>query len=421
MQRTALRAIAAGGFLCVSLIGTIASAQQIPGMPSQDQIQQMMNSFGSQMPQGTQQPQIPQGMQQGPQGMPNGFGPPAGIEDMQKKGEGMMQKGFNQLKRSTGNMKKGIAQMEKAIANVQKAGYGVDPTVTNSVTKAKAAVATIENGTSMTEEVQNALDAFNDFIDVLNDNIESMNMLANFPRILKQADREIKNVEKAYAKSKSALSKTDFDLTEAYKTVDDKVAALHAAYDKANDFAKNGKGEDAFATLENDFFESVGETRQSIGMLDAVRNLSRSVKSVEKGIASAEKIIQKAGTKGLDTTGLKDVVAQSKAKLAELKTALKQKNFEPDDAVGILEDLNDLRAEFENTLDELTGGDSSQEDSDKGGKNGGENNNGFNRNSFAPLNFFGGQMPKGPDAMFKGAMGGGQGGNMMKPMEKFDF
>lgn len=394
MQRTALRlATAAGGLLCTLFVSATAFAvvAQMPdGIPTADQIQQMMNSSGGMMPQGG----IPQAGQMMPQ-------IPQGMDEMQKKGEAMMQKGFSQLKRSVGGMKKAIAQMEKAVAGVQKAGYAVDPAVTDSITKAKAAVSTIENGTSMTDEVQAALDTFNDFIDVLNENVESLNMLANFPRILKQADREIKNVEKAYAKSKTSLAKLDFDLTEAYKAVDEKVAALHAAYDKAVDLAKNGKGADAFSTLENDFFESVGETRQSIGMLDAIRNISRSVKSVEKGIASAEKIIKKVEAKGMDTSGLKDIVAQSKAKLDELRAALKQKDFQPDDAVSILEDLNGLRADFEDALNELTGNDTQGPG-----------------NSFAPLNFFGGQMPKGPDAMFRGAM---PGGGQMRPMEKFEF
>lgn len=348
----------------------------------------------------------------------NGFGPPAGMDEMQKKGEAMMQKGFNQMKRSTGNMKKAIAQMEKAVAGVQKAGYAVDPAVTDSIAKAKAAVSTIENGTSMTDEVQAALDTFNDFIDVLNENVESLNMLANFPRILKQADREIKNVEKAYAKSKASLAKTDLNLADAFKGIDEKVAALRTAYDTAVNLAKSGKGADAFSTLENDFFESVGDTRQSIGMLDALRNISRSVKSVEKGIASAEKIVQKAGAKGMDTTDLKDIVAQSKAKLNELKAALKQQDFQPDDAVSILEDLNGLRDEFEESLNELTGGDSSAPDGGGASGLGGGKNGGFNPNSFAPLNFFGGQMPKGPDAMFRGAM---PKGGQMQPMEKLEF
>ena len=346
------------------------SFAQFSGPPTAEQLQQLMQQMGA-----------PAGTSLDDAGTSGQFGPPAGVSDMQKKGLARLQKGAK-------SMAKAVAQMDKAVAGAAKAGYPASAEVLASLEKGKAALAIINSATDMTDEVLTAIDDFNDFVDVLDVNIEPLNMLANFPKIKKQADREMANLIKAFEKVKIKIEKSEMDLTENIAAIQVKVDAVKSAYDKAIEAAKAGNAQEAFRLLEEDFFPNIGDSRQAIGMLDAVKNISRAVKSVDNGIKTAEKIIVKLKKKGIDTAKLQEIVAAAKTEMANLKTKLKSANFDPTDAVDSLDILNSLREQFEDVMDSAIG------DEDVG--------------NIKPLNFFGGTMPEMPK------MSGGGMGNIQK-------
>lgn len=266
----------------------------------------------------------------------------------------MMQKGLEQMKKGTKGMEKAIKQMEKTIKKVQDAGYSVLAEVEASFQKGKAAVETIKNATDMDVALA-AMDDFNSFIDILDRDIEGLNMLANFPRILKQADRTFTKLTKSFEKAKTKAQKGEVDLSEIIAGIQVEIDALKTVRDKAVDAAKNGNAELAFTTLEDEYFEHMEDTFQNIGMLEAASQLSKAVKSVEKGIKSAEKNIAKFEKKGFDMSAANEIVKTSRAKLDALKALIKTKGFDPDAAVSLLEELSDLRENFENAVEEETG------------------------------------------------------------------
>ena len=293
------------------------------------------------------------------------YGPPAGYESMMQDMsqfeppagmQGMMEKGFAMLKKSVASMKKATAAMDKAIEKLTKAGYTTPAGVAESLATAKTAIATIEAATEFSDEVTDALGDFNDFVDVLDGNIESMNMLANFPRILKQADSAITKLGKNFDKVKAKFEKNNVDAADALDNTKAKVDALKATLDAAKQSAKDGKGEEAFDALENDFFPGLEDAFQSVGMLDAVNSLTKgAVRAIEKGIAQAEKMTNKVKGQGKDVSTAQNIITQSKAKLEELKAVIKLKDFNPDDAVSMVEELDDYRREFESTMEDVTG------------------------------------------------------------------
>lgn len=312
------------------------------------------------MPEGDDSKNVgPNGMQFGPSGMQNGqqngsSGMPGG--GMQGAGKGMAEKGLKMLKKGVANMKKATGQMDKTIEKLTKAGYSAPAEVVDSLAKAKAAIATIEGASSMTEEAMNAMTDFNDFIDVLDANIQEMNMLANFPRILKQAESNLAKLGKNFDSVKAKLVKNGIDAGTSIAEVQTKVDALKATLEKAKQSAVSGKAEDAFTSLQDDFFPGLEDAFQSVGMLDAINSLTKgAVRSIEKGIAQAEKTANKVKNQGKDVSEAMTIIADSKAKLEELKTLLKSKDFTPDDAVSILEDLDGLRADFETSIEDVTG------------------------------------------------------------------
>lgn len=295
-----------------------------------------------------------------PAGIPSGFptdgqfGPPANIDELMNKGAGMQQAGLARMKKATSGMKKAIIQMEKTIEKVKKAGYGVSQDIIDSLAKGKAAVETIETTSDM-DAALTALDDFNAFIDVLDENIENLNVLANFPRILKQAERTYDKLVKNFEKMKAKTANSDVDLSESIKEIQTTVDSLKTVMDQAKELAVSGKSEDAFTKLEKEYFEPMESAFQSVGMLQAATNIGKAVKSVAKGIASAEKIAAKLAKKGTDVTAARKIIADSKAKLEQLKVMVKVKGFEPEPAVDLLEQLNDLRDSFENAIEEASG------------------------------------------------------------------
>lgn len=400
----------------------------LPGVVSAEDLGVSPDNQGAAGVQQAIQQGIQQGMQQGMQGMPpagfmpqdfskmmkgqkgmpqdfstsgmmqgaNGMQQQGDQGDMEEKGKEMMAKGLSQMKKQTSRMQMPIKQMEKTIKRVQDAGYAVSQEVLDALAKAKTAVSAIENAADM-DAAQTAMEDFNSFIDAMDMNMEALNMLANFPKILKQATKTLDRLNKMFEKAKNRLAQTDLNLTDAYAKVQTKVDGLKATLQQAQDLAKTGDAEGAFAKLEDEFFENIEDAFQSVGMLDALRNLSKVVKMVGKGITGAEKLTARVAKKGEDVTELNLIIADSKAKLEAFKTLLASPGFDPETAVDVIEELNDLRADFENAVEELTG---------------------ENLHGNKSINFFGQMPPQMPKGLMQGPPMGEPGAS---GFEKMDF
>ncbi len=307
--------------VCVLTVPGIVLAQTFGPPPG---FENMMPPNGApfSMPEGDDSKNVgPNGMQYGQSGMTGQGG-----------GNGM-----NMLKKGAASMKMATKHMDKTIEKLTKAGYSTPAGVAESLAQAKAAIALIEGSSSMTEEVMDALSDFNDFIDVLDENIQEMNMLANFPRILKQAESQLSKLGKILDKVRAKLVKNSIDASTAAADVQTKIDALKATLEKAKQSAVSGQAEDAFNSLQDEFFPNLEDAFQSVGMLDAINSLTKgAVRSIERGIAQAEKMANKIKNQGKDVSEAMSIITESKAKLEELKALLKSKDFTPDDAVSIL-------------------------------------------------------------------------------------
>jgi hypothetical protein len=289
----------------------------------------------------------PSGMDMSQYGPPSGtMGPPA---DVQEK----MNKGLERLKKSAASMERAVKALEKAAAGAEKAGVTVPADVTSAITKAKAAIETIKNATEISDAVMDAIDAFNDFTEVLDANIENLMLLARFPKVFAQAQKSLDKLTKFFESTKLKLVNIDIDISENIKNIQGKIDALKKAYDAADAAFKAGKAEDAFTELQDNFFPGLEDASQSVGLLGAVKGISRAVVGIGRGIKTAEKIITRVARFGLDTTGLQKIVDTTKTKLAEFKTLISAKDFDLDAATTYLEDIDALREEFNDTLDGL--------------------------------------------------------------------
>lgn len=331
-----------------------------------------------------------QGNVMGPEGE---MQPPS--DNASDQGKKMAEKGLQQMKKQTHRMQKPIKHLEKVIERVQNAGYSVPQEVFDALAKAKAAVEAISNAADM-DQAETAMEDFNAFIDTLDTYMEQLNMLANFPKILKQANKTLDRLVRMFEKAKNRLAQTDLNLADAYTKVQAKIDGLKATLQQAQDLAKAGNAEAAFTKMENEFFENVEDAFQSVGMLDALRNLSKVVKMVNKGIVGAEKLTAKLEKAGKDVSGLNTIIAASKAKLEEFKALLASADFDPELAVDVVEELNELRADFEEAVEELTG---------------------ENLHGFKSINFFGQPAPQMPKGLMQGSPMGAPGASGFEKME----
>jgi len=295
--------------------------------------------------------QIPAGMMP-PGGIPSGMptdgqmGPPA---DVQEK----MNKGLARLQKSANSMERAVKQMDKAIAGAVSVGYVVPADIKASVEKARAAIATIRAATAFDDAVTQAIDDFDSFTEVLDANIENLMLMTKFPKILKQAETQYNKLVKFFETTKARLVGLEADTTAAIADVQAKVDLQKSYYDQAKALSIQGKMADAFAMLEDNFFPGLESTSQSIGVLNALKAITKTASGVARGIATAQKIIKRLDQAGLEVADLNKIVADSNAKLAELKALLKTPGYDLEVAMAMLEALDQLREDFDNKVDEL--------------------------------------------------------------------
>ena len=287
-----------------------------------------------------------------PSGMPSGaapsgqMGPPA---DVQEK----MNKGLARLQKSANSMERAVKTMDKAIAGAVATGYVVPSDITASVEKARAAIATIRAATTMDDSVMNAIDDFDTFTETLDANIENLMMMPKFPKVLKAAETQYTKLTKFFDTTKARLVGLEADTTAAIADVQTKVDQQKSYFDQAKALSVQGKIQEAFDMLQDNFFPGLETTSQSIGVLNALKAISKTATGVARGIATAQKIIDRLDQAGLEVVDLNKIVADSNAKLAELKALLKTPGYDLEVAMTMLEDLDKLREDFDNKVDEL--------------------------------------------------------------------
>lgn len=290
---------------------------------------------------------MPPNMGSAPGGGPT-MGPPS---DMQDK----MNLGLKRLKGGVAGMKRAVKAMEKAVAGAQKTGYTVPADILASIESAKAAIQTILDATEINDTVQDAIDQFTAFTEVLDANIENLMLMARFPKVLSAADRSYQKLVKFFETTKARLTKMEIDITETVANVQAKIDALKGVYTKAEALFKEGKMEEAFAELEDNFFPNLEDASQSVGVLNAMKALTRTASSVKRGLSTAKRIVTKVEKAGLDASALKQIIADSEKKLEEFKALIKTPNFDLEQAMALLEDMDMMREDFEIALDEIVG------------------------------------------------------------------
>ena len=346
---------------------------------------QGQQGFGG--PQGGQGMQGPNSKQGGPQGFGNdqgqGMGNDQGFGNDQGQGMGndqqngdqggmsekqqqqqdarqkqMEKQQLSQMKKGMKGMERGLSMFDKQIAKLTKQGIAVPTECADNLTKIKGIITAVKVAETF-EAVQEAgVEDIQDSMQSLNDCRQQLEMLARWPRTIKQLNSEVKRLESALKRDKSIVAKLlkkEIDLSEEYGAFENAVSGIKAVRDEAISKIKSGDSEGAFSMLEEEFFGAMQDVWEKDRIIQTMSNLGRFTSNFKRGIADEQRTIKSLKRSKVDTSTLEDLLAQSQEKGQELIVILKTKPIDEDAVMSGLQELEDLRSQFDNARQELSG------------------------------------------------------------------
>lgn len=281
-------------------------------------------------------------------------------QEAQQKRQEAMQK--QQEERSLQMMKKGMAQAARGVAQMKKyfdktaaKGVAVPAECAEALTKIQTTVDAIKNAANF-EDAQDAdPESMRDNFETLNECRQKVEMLAQIPNILKRVDKEIKNMERNWTRTKK---NAPADAQDAVSDGDTILQSIKDARKKIADLAKSGDIEELKGLLEDEIYGRFDDLGGVMQRVEAARNAKRFVAEFTRRIREAERMVIRLKKHGDDTAQLEELVLQAKQLYAQIK-GMKVGSDEWEDAV---EQLAELGEEFA----KATGGDVNVDEQFKG-------------------------------------------------------
>ncbi len=273
-------------------------------------------------------------------------------EEVQQK-----ERHLKNIRRSVTGMERGISMFEKQVAKLTKQNITVPQGVTDALQKVKDTIAKIKAAEDP-DEVQELMQDLPDLMDTLNESRQQLEMLFRWPQTLKQVDRELKRLTQELKRSKTIvdrLAKKEIDLSETYNQFEAAVNKLKSVRDEAVANVASGNSEEAFELLENDFFGQMQDVWEHQRIIQTMSNLGRFVSEFNRGIKDANRTIASVKRKKIDTANLESLLAEVKAKGEEVKTLLKASPIDDEEIMSLLQDIENLRQQFESQKGDLLG------------------------------------------------------------------
>ena len=253
-----------------------------------------------------------------------------------------------QEKRMLEQMKKGMKQAVRGLQNMKKMfdkwsakGISLPTTCPETLTKAQSLVETVLKAESMEAIEDVSPEDLRDYMETLHECEQKGELLSRVPQVLKRVDREIKNVEKMWARAKKAAPDT---ATEVVSEGDRTLEAIKQARVKLGETIKVGEIEDLEDIIEDEIFGRFDDIRSDIQHLEAIRNAKKYLSEYTRQMKMARDYINKLKKASEDTSKLEEILLRAEQKYKEIK-ALKPGTEEFQDAVNELAELGQEFAE----------------------------------------------------------------------------
>lgn len=262
------------------------------------------------------------------------------------------------MRRGMKGMEQGLKMFEKQIAMLAKKNIAVPADVQDNVSKLRAIIDAVKNAKTSAEIDAIDFDSLQDLMQNMDESRQKLEVLARWPQTLKQIDQQLKQITRELARSKSIvdrLAKKGMDIQSEYTAFADAVNKLKSVRDDAVAKMAAGNSEDAFSALEDDFFGQMDDVWQHQRVIMTMSNLGRFASEFKQGISQANSMVRNLKRKGIDAADAEDLVAQANEKGQEIISLLKAGNIDEDTVTGALDDLENIKQEFEAKVAELTG------------------------------------------------------------------
>lgn len=359
------------------------------------------------------QPMQPQNFDGGQQGQMGNFGPSEeqmNKEQARHEADRVKQeaRSLKQMKSGMRGMEQGIKMFKTQIARLTKQGITVPAEIADNMNKITALITALKSAENF-QDAQEQMQELPDLMQSLDEQRQMLEKLGRWKQTLTQADRTIKQLDRSLKQNKTLaarLEKKGYDISDLVSKFESGVQTMKDSRAKAIELIKTDP-ESAFDEIENNLFEQMDDLMQSDRTIKELGNLSSFNSSFKRGIAEGQSMINKLKRMKIDTTDLAAKLAELKAKATEVNSVIKQKPIDTDSIVGIFEELDSMRRDFENTASELMGDQGADMPWESGPQQ-------FKQIDTKSMNKFIPQKPEPFDPGFSGS-GSGPGMNTMAP------
>ncbi len=262
------------------------------------------------------------------------------------------------LQRGVKDMGRGVQMFESQVSRLIKRGTTVPPAITENLSKIKTIIAAVKSAKNFEEAQEAGLDDIQDLMQDLNESRMQLEMLSRWPQTQKDMDRQLSQLKRELKKAKSTvdrLAKKGIDLLSVYAKFEEAINKLQAVRDEAVAKIKSGEAEDAMEMVQDDFFGQMEDVWEGKRIIDTMSNLGRFTSEFKRGIATAEQEIRRLARRKIPTDDLKEILAESKAKGQAILDMLKSGDIDEEEVMSNLQELEDLRQQFEEKARDLTG------------------------------------------------------------------
>lgn len=282
------------------------------------------------------------GGNQGQMGEPNG-----------EQGQQMDQQRFEMTKKSLKQFTKEVTRVKSQIKSLQKKGVNIPAELSEAITQMDSIAGKIKNAQNA-DDIESDMDDFQNAANTLREWMPKLGRMAQMPQMFKQANKEISKAEKAYASDAKRVKSSKMDLSDSLaefrKAIDEQKSVL--------DQAKQLSGNDpdgAMDILQDDFFGNMDNMWEKERVIQMALNIRQGISQMTREMKDADKLIKKLKAKKLDTGELEQLLAQAKAEFGQVKILAAAKPIDPEGLKDQIEKMMDIKQEFGDKLQELTG------------------------------------------------------------------
>lgn len=265
------------------------------------------------------------------------------------------------LKQGITGMEKGLKAFESQLARITKQKAVIPAEITEKVASIKAKIAAVKAAKTWEEAEAAGVEELQDSMESLNDYRDQLEVLMRLPQMQKQLDQQMNNLTKELKKTQAIvtkLQKQGVDLNEEQAAFAAAVNQLKAVRDDALAKVKSGNSEEiktALDDLEENFFGQLQDAWENSRIIQTMSNLGRFQSEFKKGVADAQKRIAQLKKKKVNTTELAAILKQSQDKGNAVLALIKVKPMDEDAVMDGISEIEDLRTQFTEAADELSG------------------------------------------------------------------